>query len=58
MLKEDPILDLPNERQPTQPSVEKDTTKSTIRHFQPVDLMPALLLRSQDWYRAYGWRSS
>ena len=41
-----------------QQSEDKDASRSEASHFRPVDLIPAQLSRSNDWYRAYGWRGS
>jgi hypothetical protein len=52
-----------NTREPIDwPSIQQSEEKATSRladsRSRPVDLIPAQLSRSNDWYREYGWRGS
>lgn len=60
MSEQDPIVEIaePTDRSATQLSIDKFTTKSVRKCFRPVDLIPSLVSRSQDWYREFGFRGS
>ena len=44
------------DRPSIQQSEDKAATRLVAPHFRPVDLIPAQLSRSTDWYREYRWR--